>query len=99
MKVHRFFTIRRLKEVAQIALAASAGHELHAQGTVQFQNNSASYVYDVSSGTPVLATAGTTFSVALYWAPVDPLNPTFLPAASAFTQQGASIHVGLLVNG
>jgi hypothetical protein len=46
-----------------------------------------------------LAEAGTTFSVALYFAPVDPANPFVQPATSAFTQQGASTYVGILVNG
>ncbi len=84
---------------ALIGFAASTALELHGQGTVNFANNTTSYVYDETSGTPVLAAAGTTFSVALYWAPVDPLNPTVQPAPSAFTQQGASTYVGMLVNG
>src|SRR5438309_9546902 len=60
------------------------------QGTVNFSNAGLlnSFVYDDRFGTEVKAAVGTTFSVALYWAPVDPLNPTVQPAASAFTQQG-----------
>jgi hypothetical protein len=41
------------------------------------------------------AVGGTTFSAALYWAPVDPLNPTVQPAASAFTAQFPTTHVGI----
>src|SRR5260370_22498432 len=98
MKAYCNLSIRRWHKVALIGLAVSATLQLRAQGTVNFQNNNASYVYDVSSGTAVPAAAGTTFSVALYWAPADPANPNVAPYASAFTQQGSSTYVGILVN-
>ena len=65
------------------------------QGTVNFSNLSVpnSFVYDGRLFPVVRAPVGTTFSVALYWAPVDPLNPTVQPVASAFTQQGPSGHI------
>src|SRR6266702_6441841 len=95
MKANCHLAIRRVQWAALIVFAALAVHQLHAQGTVQFQNNSASYVYDASSGIPVLAAGGTTFSVALYWAAVDPNNPTVQPPSSAFTAQSPTAHVGL----
>jgi len=79
-----------------ITVAMLASHQLHGQGTVNVSNLTlpGSFVYDQRYGAPVKAPVGTTFSVALYWAPVDPFNPTFQPAASAFTQQGPSGHIG-----
>src|SRR5712691_6394473 len=99
MQAYCNLTIRRLQTAARIAFAASAALQLQAQGTVNFANNLSSLVYDLSSGTAVRAAAGTTFSAALYWAPVDPANPDVRPSPSAFTQQGASTYLGILFNG
>src|SRR5712692_9512858 len=95
MKAYCNLTIRRLQMEALIAFAASAAPELYGQGTVSFSNLGVanSFVYDQRYGAPVKAAVGTTFSVALYWAPVDPLNPTVQPAPSVFTQQGPSGHI------
>src|SRR5438309_1161074 len=98
MKSHCILTIRRMRTAALFGFAASAALELHGQGTVDFTNVGLpnSFVYDGRFGPGVNAPVGTTFSVALYWAPVDPLNPTVQPAASAFTQQGPAGNIGPL---
>jgi hypothetical protein len=69
---------------------------LHGQGTVNFSNFffPTPFVYDDRFGTDLKAAVGTTFSVALYWAPADPLNPNVQPAGSAFTQRGPSGNIG-----
>jgi len=85
-----------MKKLAITIAAVFATLNIFAQGTVNFQSSSSSLVYDDSTGIPVLALGGTTFSVALYWAAVDPLNPTVQPAASAFAAQTPSGHVGVI---
>ncbi len=89
---------RRLKKRLLIAVGILAGFQVHGQGTVNFSNIGLNApVIDALTCTP--AVGGTTFSVALYWAPVDPLNPSVQPSPAAFRQQGASTYVGGLVNG
>ncbi len=88
----------RLKKRLLIAVGLLSGLELQGQGTVYFSNSGLNApVIDALTCAP--AVGGTTFSVALYWAPVDPLNPSVQPSPAAFTQQGASTYVGGLVNG
>jgi hypothetical protein len=82
-----------MKKLAITIAAVFATLNIFAQGTVNFQNNLNSYVYDDTSGTPALAKAGTDFSVALYWAPVNAAGTQ--PPDSAFVQQGGSTHVGV----
>src|SRR6266568_3814217 len=57
MKAYCDLTIRRLRKAALLGFAASASVQLYAQGTVNFANNTSSYVYDETSGTPVLERA------------------------------------------
>ncbi|SRR6266446_8162788 len=86
-----------MKKLAITIAAVFATLNIFAQGTVNFSNNGIanSLVYlDLPGAVEVKAPAGTAYSVALYWAPVDPANPTVQPAASAFTQQGQSTHIG-----
>src|SRR5260370_8982144 len=86
----------RLKKRLLIAVGLLAGLELHGQGTVNFSNWGLNApVIDALTCAP--AVGGTTFSAALYWAPVDPFNPTVQPAASAFTAQFPTTHVGILI--
>jgi len=79
-----------------IAIGLLAGFQLQGQGTVNFSNLGLNApVIDALTCAPVVS--GTTFSVALYWAPVDLFNPTVQPAASAFTAQFPTTHVGILI--
>ncbi len=85
-----------MKKLAITIAAVFATLNIFAQGIVNFSNVGIanSFVYVDMPGVPeVKAPVGTTYSVALYWAPVDAANPTVQPAASAFTAQGASIHI------
>ncbi len=101
MKAYCNLTIRRLQMEALIALAAAAALELYGQGTVSFSN--AGLNANVIMGIPFTvgantynvgdkAPAGTTFSVALYFAPYDPASPT-PPSQSSFMQLGASANL------
>jgi hypothetical protein len=86
----------RLKKQLLVATGFLAGFQLHGQGTVNFSNVGLNApVIDALTCAP--AVGGTTFSVALYWAPVDPLNPTVQPFPWAFTAQGPTTHVGILI--
>ena len=86
---------RRRKMRLLIAVGILAGFQVHGQGTVNFSNIGLNApVIDAITCAP--AVGGTTFSVALYWAPVDPLNPTVQPAYSAFAAQFPTTHVGIL---
>src|SRR2546427_6883870 len=91
------FTRRHLKRLI-IGAIMLQDLGVHGQGTVNFSNLAVAnaFVYDGRFGPGVKAAVGTTFSVALYWAPVDPLDPTVQPVASAFTQQGPSGNIGPL---
>src|SRR5260370_25182858 len=84
-----------MKKLAITIAAVFATLNIFAQGTVNFQNNLTSYVYDDTSGTPVRAKAGTDFSVALYWAPVNAAGTQ--PPDSAFVQHRGSTHVGIFI--
>jgi len=72
--------------------------QLHGQGWVNFSNiGLKAPVIDSTTGTN--AAAGTTFSVALYFAPYpnpDPGPGTPPPDPSTFTQVGQSAHLGFL---
>src|SRR5713226_8548591 len=96
MKAFCLLTIPPMRNRLLIAAAMLLSFTAHGQGTVNFSTLSVpnSFVYDGRFFPVVRAPVGTTFSVALYWAPVDPLNPTVQPVASAFTQQGPSGHIG-----
>ncbi len=96
MKTHSPSVIRTTQKTLLITAAVLASHQLQGQGTVDFSNVGLanSFVYDDRSGTSVRAQVGTTFSVALYWAPVNPLNPPTPPDPSLFTQQGPSANIG-----
>ncbi len=80
--------LRCAKERLVLAIAMLTTFQLHGQGTVNFSNFFLSApVYN--SATCLDAIAGTTFSVALYFAPFDPLNP-IPPDPATLTQVGAS---------
>jgi hypothetical protein len=92
------FVTARLKGSSLVCLGASAAVQLHGQGTVNFSNNglNASVIMGetITFGTNTYAAgtkapAGTTFSVALYFAPFAAANPV-PPDPSTFIQVGAS---------
>ena len=62
---------------------------LYAQGTVSFNNDNNSCIYNFFAGRPVTQSDG--FHVALYWAPLS--NP------DNFTQLGGSVSVGFPIPG
>src|SRR6266699_5182997 len=96
MKTFCFPRIKLLRNRLLVAAAMLLSPRALGQGTVNFSNVGLpnSFVYVYIPGLPeVKAPVGTSFSVALYWAPVDPLNPTVQPFASAFTQQGPSVRI------
>src|SRR6266699_637349 len=99
MKTFCFPRIKLLRNRLLVAAAMLLSPRALGQGTVNFSNVGLpnSFVYVYIPGLPeVKAPVGTSFSVALYWAPVDPLDPTVQPVASAFTQQGPSGNIGPL---
>src|SRR5437899_8871515 len=89
-----------MKESLVITVGLFASLQLHGQGTVNFSNIGIGLnapVIDSTTGTN--AVAGTTFSVALYFAPYpnpDPGPGTLPPDPSTFTPVGAPVHLGLL---
>ena len=87
-----------MKKSLLITVGLFASLQLHGQGTVAFQNIGLNApVIDSTTGTN--AVAGTTFSVALYFAPYpypDPGLGTLPPDPSTFTPVGAPVHLGLL---
>ena len=91
-----------MKKSLLITVGLFAGLQLHGQGTVLFNNFAVGLpqpaVIDSTTGTN--AVAGTTFSVALYFAPYpnpDPGPGTLPPDPSTFTQVGYSVHLGFLL--
>src|SRR5258707_14725868 len=91
MKTYAHSIIRHMQKGLLITVAALMSHQVHGQGTVIFSNGRNSPV-----GTPCSpngftpAPAGTTISVALYFAPPDPANPNVQPTAAVFPQVGTS---------
>jgi len=86
-----FGFLRCAKGRLVLAIAMLATFELYGQGTVNLSNNGLNApVYN--SATCLNAVAGTTFSVALYFAPYDPLNPV-PPNPATMTQVGASANL------
>jgi hypothetical protein len=94
--------VRPLQKAALIGLAVSAAVQLHGQGTVNFSNIGLNAYVIMGIPTTVgtntyaagaKAPAGTTFSVALYFAPYDAASPV-PPNPSTFTQVGASVFLG-----
>jgi len=86
-----FGFLRCPKESLVLAIAMLATSELYGQGTVNLSNiglNAPVY----NSATCLNAVAGTAFSVALYFAPYDPLNPV-PPNPATLTQVGASANL------
>src|SRR6266436_7978217 len=91
------FVTGHLKRAVLIYFAASLALQLHGQGTVYFSNivfPAAPVIMGetITFGTNTYllgtrAPAGTIFTVGLYFAPVDPANPTVRPDGSAFTVQ------------
>src|SRR5438876_4454171 len=92
MRTYSRSIIRPTQKGLLITVAVLISQHLHGQGTVNFSNVG----LNAPIGTPCApngftpAPAGTTFSVALYFAPPDPANPFVQPNASAMTQLGAS---------
>jgi len=85
-----------MKKLAITIAAVFATLNIFAQGTVNFSNltlGTTSYVYVDTGAAPVRAPIGTTYTVALYFAPVDPLNPNVQPASSAFAAVGLTSHI------
>jgi hypothetical protein len=87
----------RLKQLLLIALGILAGFQLQGQGTVNLSNRGLNAPVGAPCSTNgitidgiTLAPAGTTLSVALYFAPPDPANPSVQPDPSVFGQVGAS---------
>src|SRR6266705_451311 len=85
----------RLKKRVVIAVGLLAGLQLQGQGTVNFSNLGLNApVYSLScSNTVVLAAAGTSFTVQLYWSPFDATNPN-APTAP-FQPQTPSGHLAI----
>jgi len=90
-----------MKKSLLITVGLFASLQLHGQGTVHLSNIGIGLnapVIDSTTGTN--AVAGTTFSVALYFAPYpnpDPGPGTLPPDPSTFTQVGYSVHLGFLL--
>src|SRR5712691_8805305 len=89
-----------MKKSLLLTVGLFAGLQLHGQGWVVFQNVGSGLnapVIDSTTGTN--AAVGTTFSLALYFAPYpspDPGPGTLPPDPSTFTQVGRSVHLGFL---
>src|SRR5216683_4700096 len=96
MKTSCFLIIPLMRNRLLIVATMLLGQRALGQGTVSFSNLGLpnSLVYDARSVIALKAPVGTTFSLALYWAPVDPLNPNVAPDPFAFTQQGPSGNIG-----
>jgi hypothetical protein len=100
VKTIRYRFLRRLQKAALIWIAASAALQLYGQGTIDFSNvGLGNYVI---MGTPITvgtttyavgskAPPGTIFSVALYWSPYDPANPS--SPTAPFSQAGPTGHL------
>ena len=91
-----------MKKSLLITVGLFAGLQLHGQGTVLFNNFAVGVpqpaVIDSTTGTN--AVAGTTFSVALYFAPYpnpDPGPGTLPPDPATLTEVGQSVHLGFLL--
>src|SRR5260370_1096260 len=84
-----------MKKLAITIAAVFATLNIFAQGTVNFSNvglnpTAPPYVYDNTGAAQVRAAAGTTFSVALYWAPYVGATA---PDMSTFVAVGQSVHI------
>ncbi len=84
--------IGRMRSRLLIGAAMLLSARVLGQGTVNFSNLGLanSFVYVGAPASTTKAPVGTTFSVALYWAPVDAPNPSIQPAPSTFKQEGPS---------
>ncbi len=84
-----------MKKSILITAGLFASLQLHGQGWVNFSNiGPKAPVIDSTTGTN--AVAGTTFSVALYFAPYAGPG-TLPPDPSTFTRVGPSVHLGFLL--
>jgi len=90
-----------MKKSLLITVGLFASLQLHGQGAVVFSNIANwPQAAVIDSTTDTNAVAGTTFSVALYFAPYpypDPGPGTLPPDPSTFTQVGYAVHLGFLL--
>lgn len=86
-----------MKKLILTAAALLVTLSVHAQGTINFQNNAATAIINSFTGNPVASTDGLGMLVALYWAPIG--SDTFVQLGGNVNMPSPSSQSGRFLGG